>query len=278
MQAPATVNATAHIYQGLLWYSFPALDVYADRLVHGFSSRIGGVSEGGLASLNLGLGRGDDPNQVKENYRRFGIAAGFDPDQAVFSWQGHGVALREATKEDAGKGLLYARDYYDIDGLFTREEKLPLITHYADCTPLYFYAPDLHIAATSHAGWRGTAQKMAAVTVHKLASMGCDPTKLIAVIGPSAGPERYEVDNDCAASFMGIGDEEGPVLRPVPDIEGKYLLDIWRANRIALLEAGMQASNISIAGICTITFSDFFYSHRVQGNDRGALAGFIMLK
>jgi polyphenol oxidase len=159
MPAPATTTAIPHFHQGVLWYSFPALDAYADRLSHGFSSRIGGVSEGYYASLNLGIGRGDEPERVQENYRLFGEVAGFDPAKTVFSWQTHGVVIREALLCDAGKGLMRERDYQGIDGLLTRERDLPLITHYADCTPLFFYAPDRHIAAVSHAGWQGTALK-----------------------------------------------------------------------------------------------------------------------
>jgi len=278
VEAPYTANAIPHIDQGVLWYSFPALDAYKDCLCHGFSSRIGGVSEDGFASLNLGTGRGDAPERVLENYRRFGKAAGFDPSQTVFSWQTHGVIIREATRADAGKGLLRQRDYQGVDSLFTREARLPLITHYADCTPLFFYAPDRHIAMLSHAGWRGTAQKMAAVSVEKMTSLGCDVRQLVAVIGPSAGPERYEVDAACADEFADIADEKGPVARRIEGKADKYLLDLWRANRAAMCWAGMDQRKISIAGLCTITYHDVFYSHRVQGNARGSLAAFMMLK
>ena len=159
MQVPQTANAIPHFNQELLWYSFPALDAYADRLAHGFSTRIGGVSEGGLSSLNLGIERGDKPENVRENYHRFGKACGFDPADSVFTWQTHGIKIRQAGKEDRGKGLITPRDYQDIDGLITNETHLPLIAHYADCTPLFFYAPDKHIAAIAHAGWRGYSQE-----------------------------------------------------------------------------------------------------------------------
>jgi polyphenol oxidase len=119
---------------------------------------------------------------------------------------------------------------------------------------------------------------MAAVTVDKLAALSCDPASLVAVIGPSAGPERYEVDAERAAAFSDITDELGPVTREVENKQGKFLLDLWRANRSAMLSAGMKSKNISIAGLCTITYHEYFYSHRVQGNERGSLAGFIMLK
>lgn len=278
MQVPESKNAIAHIDQGVLWYSFPALDSFSDRLIHGFSTKIGGVSAGGLSTLNLGIGSGDTRGNVQENYRRFGVACGFDPNEAVFSWQTHDIQLREAKREDAGKGLLYPRDYQGIDGLITKEIKLPLITHYADCTPLFFYAPDKNITAISHAGWRGTAKRMAAVTINELFAQGCNPKEIIAVIGPSAGPEAYEVDGACAAAFMGWRDEDGEITRQIPEKKDKYLLDLWRANRLAMIESGMMAKNISIAGLCTIAHHEIFYSYRILGNERGALAGFVMLK
>jgi polyphenol oxidase len=276
---PATSQATPHFSKSLLWYSFPLLDAYADELAHGFSSRLGGVSEGDLSALNLGIGRGDDPDKVKENYRRFGEASGFDPEAGVFSWQTHGVELRQATWADKGKGLMRQRDYHGVDGMWTTARQLPLFAHYADCVPLFFYAPDRQIASISHAGWRGTAARMAGVTVRRLASLGCDAGQLVAVVGPSAGPERYQVGEEVALAFAAFADEQGGVLRPDPaSHEGKYLLDLWRANRLAMLEAGMDAAHIAIAGLCTISRPDIFYSHRVQGDSRGALAGFVMLK
>ncbi len=278
MNIPCTENATPHMRGDLLWYSFPLLDAYSDRIIHGFSTRLGGVSEGCFASLNLGLGRGDDPEKVEENYRLLGEAVGFEAERTVISSQTHGVALREVRRADEGKGLFKERDYHDIDGLFTREAGPVLVTTYADCTPLLFYAPDRHLAATSHAGWRGTAQKMAAVTVQRLADEGCDPQQLRVVIGPSAGPLRYEVGSECAEAFAAIRDEAGAVAEPLADKEGKFLLNMWRANRAVLLEVGVQPQHIATAGLCTISHPEIFYSHRICGNQRGSLAAFIALR
>ena len=276
---PRTKNAIPHLKNGVCWYTFPALDAYAERLSHGFSTRIGGVSRGGgFDTLDLGLGRGDSPENVLENYTRWGNAAGFSVADTVFSRQDHHTCLRHAVAADKGKGLLRPRDYESVDGLWTEEKGVTLITHYADCTPLFFYAPDKNIIASTHAGWRGTAARIGELTVKKLAALGCDIRRTVAVIGPSAGPEKYQVAEDCALCFDGLGDEKGKVYRPQPGVEGKFLLDIWRANRCILLEAGMAAENIHIAGLCTISHPEIFYSHRVQGNARGSLAAFMTLK
>lgn len=275
---PATPTAVPHEKNGVVYYTFPLLEQFSDRLTHAFSTRLGGVSEGGLASLNLGLSRGDDPEKLRENLRRFGDAVGFDWRRLVVSQQTHTTNLREAKAADAGCGAVRERPWHDIDGLWTKEKGLPLLTHYADCVPLLFYAADKNICAASHAGWRGTAAGMGRVTLERLQSEGCAAENVYCVIGPSAGPCCYEVDGATASRFAALRDEEGPVAEPREDIPGKYLLDLWRANRCVLLDSGLPPQNIAIAGLCTICHPEVFYSHRVQGNDRGSLAALMMLK
>ena len=275
---PATPTAVPHEKNGVVYYTFPLLEQFSDRLTHAFSTRLGGVSEGGLASLNLGLSRGDDPEKLLENLRRFGDAVGFDWRRLVVSQQTHTTNLREAKAADAGCGAVRERPWHDIDGLWTKEKGLPLLTHYADCVPLLFYAADKNICAASHAGWRGTAAGMGRVTLERLQSEGCKRENVYCVIGPSAGPCCYEVDGATASRFAALRDEEGPVAEPREDIPGKYLLDLWRANRCVLLDSVLPPQNIAIAGLCTICHPEVFYSHRVQGNDRGSLAALMMLK
>lgn len=277
-ELPATPAAVPHEKDGVVYYTFPLLDAFSHRLTHAFSTRLGGVSEGGLATLNLGLSRGDAPERLRENLRRFGAAVGFEWEKLVVSQQTHTTNLREATAADAGCGAVRERPWRGIDGLWTRERGLPLLTHYADCTPLLFYAADKNICAASHAGWRGTCAGMGPATVERLRAEGCDPRHIYCVVGPSAGPCCYEVDELTAARFDGLGDEAGPVARPRPEKQGKFLLDLWRANRCLLLRAGLPPENIAVAGLCTICHPDIFYSHRVQGEDRGALAAVMMLK
>ena len=275
---PATPTAIPHEKNGVVYYTFPLLEQFADRLTHAFSTRIGGVSEGGLASLNLGLSRGDEPERLTENLRRFGEAVGFDWQRLVVSQQTHTTNLRQAFASDAGCGAVRERPWHDIDGLWTKERELPPLTHYADCVPLLFYAADQNICAASHAGWRGTAAGMGRVTVERLQREGCAAENIYCVIGPSAGPCCYEVDAATASRFDHLRDEEGPVAVPREGVPGKYLLDLWRANRCVLRDAGLPPQNVAIAGLCTICHPEVFYSHRVQGNDRGSLAAVMMLK
>ena len=100
---------------------------------HGFSTRIGGVSPAPWDSLNLGVGRGDDMDRVRENYRRFCAALGVDEHRAVLSKQVHEDNVRHVTAEDCGKGLFRDRDYTSVDAMVTDTPGIPLVVFSADC-------------------------------------------------------------------------------------------------------------------------------------------------
>lgn len=268
----------ACLKDGLLFYTFPHLAAH-QGLVHAFSSRLGGVSSGPLHSLSLAYANPyDQKEQVRENLRRFGQAVGFDPTRLVVSKQTHSTNIFRAYPADAGRGISRPRGYDEIDGLITDTPNLPLMTHHADCTPLFFYAPRRRLCGVAHAGWRGTAANMAGAMVAALQAAGADPAEILAGIGPAAGPCHYQVGAEVIAQFAGLADEQGLLYRPDPQTPGKYLLDLWRANRLRLIQAGVPQAQIVIGGLCTICHPDIFYSHRVQGQVRGSLAAVIMLK
>lgn len=275
-QAPSSSQIRPHLSEdGLLWYDFPIFDPFRGRFRAVFSSRSGGCSQGGCASLNLGLHRGDAPEHLAENYRRFCRATGLPLEKLVLSAQTHTTNLLQVDSSFAGMGLARPLSYQDIDGLLTQEPGLPLVTFYADCTPLLFYAADRHIAAAAHAGWRGTVADMAGTVVRRLQSLGAAPEHIYAAIGPSAGPCCYQVDEKTAAHFRAIAPE---CIKADPREQGKFLADLWLANRLLLQRAGLPEQNIATAGLCTICHPETFFSHRVQGDARGALAAMVMLE
>ena len=278
MKHPETAAIRAQIRDGVLYYTFPIFDSFSSNFCAAFSSRLGGVSTDGLSSLNLGIGRGDTSENTKENFARFGRAAGFDAERAVLSQQTHSCNIRFVTQDDMGKGMVRPRDYIHVDGLITTEKNLPLLTNYADCTPLLFYAADQNIAGSAHAGWRGTVAGMAHHMVTKLKELSCQPQHIYAAIGPAAGPCCYEIDADTAKNFFEYDRRLPGILKEKADKPGKYLADLWLTNKLLLLEAGLPEENIAIAGLCTICHANIFYSHRVQGENRGAMAAVAMLK
>ena len=108
-------------------------------IIHGFSTRLGGVSTGIYEKMNLSFQRGDDAGNVMENHIRFANAVGYDYTRLVFSDQVHETRIRKVTEEDAGKGITRESDICETDGLMTNVKNLPLMTFYADCVPILFY-------------------------------------------------------------------------------------------------------------------------------------------
>ncbi|MGN0505518.1 MAG: peptidoglycan editing factor PgeF [Lachnospiraceae bacterium] len=249
-------------------------------LRHGFSTRLGGVSEGAFTSLNLGFRRGDLDENVRENYRRICCSMEIPMESLVFTDQIHETTIRRVTSDDCGKGIFRERDYSGVDGLLTDEPFVTLVVFGADCVPVFFADVKKHVIGVAHAGWRGTVAGISAAMVKRLAEeFGSDANDLSVVIGPSICKDCYEVSEDVAERFM----ESYPSLVPKAvfkskNIEGKYQLDLWEMNRQILIEAGVPKEQIEVSGVCTCCHKELLYSHRVMGNERGSLAGFLMLE
>lgn len=246
---------------------------------HGFSTRLGGVSKGHLASMNLSFSREDGRETVNTNFQRICSFLGTSNENLVFSDQVHDTKIRMVTKEDQGKGIVKKRDYSGVDGLITNIPGLVLVTFYADCVPLYFVDIKKKAIGLSHSGWRGTVHKMGLKTVEAMKRQyGSNPKDIITVIGPSICEECYEVREDVMLEFKQSFAKEklGDILKEKAD--GKYQLDLWVANKIILLEAGIPDENITVSGICTCCNSSLLYSHRASNGKRGNLAAFLSIR
>lgn len=245
---------------------------------HGFSTRIGGVSRDHLSSMNLSFSRGDTPLNVHENFIRMGKAIGFTPEQLVFSDQQHQTVIRKVTKEDAGKGIAKKRDYDCVDGLVTNESGLCLTTFYADCVPLFFYDKVKKVAGLAHSGWRGTVGRIGAGMVRVMQEdYQCEPKDILVAIGPSICQSCYEVSQDVYDEFSRDFSKQDRDLIFVRKENGKYLLDLWKANELILLNAGIDKDNLAVTDICTCCNPKLLFSHRASKGMRGNLAAFIML-
>lgn len=275
MLCPKTETLTAHRDGDLLYYGFPQLDALP-FIRHGFSTRLGGVSEEVYTAMNLSFGRGDDPERVSENFRRQCEAMGVTADRVVLSKQTHTVRIQNVTGADAGNGVTGPQRYEDIDGLLTDEPNVVLCTQHADCVPLFLVDPVRRVIGLSHSGWRGTANRMAAVTVERMnRDYGCRPDDLLAGIGPSIGPCCFEVGEDVAAVFEQMPETDETCFGHRGE---KATVNLWEINRRLLCEAGVAASNITVTDLCTACHPDVFWSHRVQGKNRGSLAAFLAMK
>ena len=245
----------------------------------GFSTRLGGVSEGCFSSLNLSFDRGDDRAAVAENFRRMGEALGVHCEDMVLSQQTHTTNIRIGTDEDRGKGITRERDYTDIDGLITNVPGICLVTTYADCVPLYFLDPVKKVIALSHSGWRGTVGKIGKKTVEIMQEkFSSDPADILAAVGPSVCMDCYEVSEDVIDKFKDSFDKRfwGELFYEKAD--GKYQLDLWKANELIFLESGIIPEHIAVTNVCTYCNSRILYSHRAMGDKRGNLCAFLALK
>lgn len=262
----------------VLYLTYPLLE-NTGIVKHGFSTRVGGVSEGVCSTMNLSFSRGDDENAVRENFRRMANALGVEEDCFVFSQQTHTTNVRKVTLDDKGKGLTRQLDYQDVDGLITNVPGLCLSTFYADCVPLYFVDPVKKAIGLSHSGWRGTVGKIGAVTVQKMREeYGSKPEDIIAAIGPSICQDCYEVSEDVIVEFQNNFDEKYWKELYYRKENGKYQLNLWKANEIVLAEAGILKEHIAVTNLCTCCNSEVLFSHRASNGKRGNLAAFMALK
>lgn len=276
--AKAVDGVTVKEAAGVTFLSFPSLE--ASGLVsHAFSTRLGGVSEGKYATMNFTFTRGDNPDHVRENYRRMAAALGVDADRMVLSWQTHTTNVRTVTEADAGKGIRKERDYEDVDGLITDVPGITLVTFYADCVPLYLLDPVNRAIGLSHSGWRGTVNRMGQATIDAMTrEYGTKAQDLIACIGPSICQDCFEVGGEVVEEFRKAFDSRCRAELSYRKGSGKHQLNLWRANQIVLEEAGVKRENIHTTDICTHCNPELLFSHRTAGNERGNLAAFMCLR
>lgn len=238
----------------LAWTSFAGHPV--DAVV---TTRHGGVSRGPYATLNLGLHVGDDRDAVVENRRRAARAVGLELDDLVFCNQRHGRAVAVVDASHRGRGALASDGAIDVpdvadatdpddgvDALVTSTPGVGLVVMVADCVPIVLYDPGAHVLACVHAGWRGTVRRVTEAAVTAMAALGSRPGDIRAALGPAIEADRYQVGDEVAeAAREAFGSTAGTIVRP--DGTGRWLFDLWAANRHTLLEAGLSAEHVAVA-------------------------------
>ena len=241
---------------------------------HCFTTRLGGVSKGYLSSLNIGMNRGDAPENVEANFRILTDALGCSLSDLVLTHQIHTDIVRVVRREEAGKSL-DSRDWPDCDALVTNDPGVALVVFTADCTPILFHDPVTGAVGAAHAGWKGTALGIAAKTVETMVrEFGCDPKNIRAAIGPNISACCFETDRDVPDAMVeALGETAGPFIRPNGD---KYYVNLKEINALWLRRAGVE--RIEISDICTSCRSDVFWSHRVTRGERGSQGAIIVCK
>lgn len=241
----------------------------AERSVpHGFSTRIGGVSEGPFATLNVAVGPGDDPAAVAENLRRFAVALGFDPERLFQTSQVHGAHVRVVSAED--QRLAVVKE--EADALVSRDPRLAIGVRVADCVPVLLHEGSENQVAAVHAGWRGVVGGAVQNGVAHLAQRPRSSGKIAAAIGPCIGPCCFEVGEEVADALLGSVPDESIVKRgdlPKPHV------DLRLAVRLQLRALGVPDDAIEDVPGCTKCDAERFYSHRRDGARSGRLLAAI---
>lgn len=251
---------------------------FGDGVVHAVSTRLGGVSEAPYATLNLGGGVKDDPVRVRHNRETFLKAIGHRPESTAGVRQVHGNRVIVARREDGNWDEIPAvAGAAEADGLVTGERGLALAVVAADCVPILLWDPVKKVVGAAHAGWRGTVAGIAGEAVRGMVeAFGTRPSDIRVGVGPGIGPCCYEVDTAVVE----------PLREALPEVAGQalkagrpehWMLDLSEANRLQLLDMGLQAEHVQVMDLCTSCRTDLLFSQRVEGYPCGRFAAVIAL-
>ena len=223
------------------------------------STRHGGVSPEPWNTLNFSVLRGDSRERVTENRIRLAAALGVERTQIVNAKQVHGTGVAKVTWDEAGQVI------DGCDALVTDTVGLPLQLVFADCTPVLLFDPVHRALGVCHAGWRGTVNGASTATLWAMqAAYDTQPKDIIACIGPSIGPESYEVGEDVLSlAYAKLANADQLFTYPNGADQRPYF-NLWRANASQLIESGVPEAQIEISGIDTAQNTADFFSHRAE--------------
>ena len=250
----------------LRYYQF---EIFPPGVAQAVFTRRGGVSPSPWSTLNVGGTVGDDVDRVRENRLR-SFAALRRPLESMFDvWQVHSADVVVA---ESPRPADLAHQKADI--ILTGNPSVTLYMRFADCVPIMLYDPVRRAVGLVHAGWLGTVRGASRVAVEAMQNnFGSDPSDILAAIGPSIGPDHYQVGADVlervAAAF---GDDSRDLVHRR---DGAAYLDLWAANRAQLERAGV--TQIELAGLCTACHTEDWFSHRAEHGRTGRFGALMAL-
>lgn len=246
-------------------------------LTNFISTRLGGVSEPPYNELNFSFNVGDKADSVLENRKRLMQNLGIPLEWLVACKQIHKGNVTVVTKEMRGRGAFSRESAIEAtDALVTNDKDVCLIVMLADCVPVILFDRKKRIVGVAHAGWKGTVRGSTSNTVKTMMkTFGSNPTDILAGIGPSIGPESYEVGPEVIEIVNSTFQGDKALIREGKN--GKGFFDLWTANQHQLLDVGIPRENIEIAGISTYLLDDVFFSERRQ-KPTGRFATGVMIR
>jgi YfiH family protein len=249
-----------HQPESVRYYTFDLFE--GEAITHAVFTRVGGISKNQWMSLNVGLTVGDDPACVAENRRLSFLATNRSLETLSDSWLIHGtdVFVYESPRPPDQPFPPKA------DIILTDNPEVTLFMRYADCAPILLFDPVKRVVGLAHSGWQGTVKKVGQVAVETMRSrFGCDPADILAAIGPTIGPDQYEVGADIIAAVESAFSQDSQKV--LPRINHAVHFDLWEANRMVLEQAGV--GKIELAAICTAENSQDWFSHRASKGKTG---------
>ena len=258
----------ANEFGNLKYFTFESFP--NEKIKHGIFTRLGGISPDTFSSLNVGESAGDSRENVVENRRRIFQVFDRSVDSIFDVWQIHSdkVKFTNIPRKSGTK-------HEQADAILTDSKDVSLFMQFADCVPILIYDPKNSVIGIIHAGWQGTVTRIVQNAVkYLIESFSIDPGELLAGIGPSIGPDHYEVGNN-------VSNEVDDKLRDIRSKvlmtkNGKIYFDLWKSNELLLRQSGVK--NIEVAGICTACNLDEWYSYRIEGQKSGRFGVFMSLK
>jgi YfiH family protein len=234
------------------YYTFESFEDTA--ITHAIFTRRGGVSPEPWASLNLGGTVGDDPARVAQNRQRVFQIVGRNEGTLYDVWQVHSAVV-----VCAGTPRRPHEPHRRADAILTNSLNLTMIMRFADCVPILLYDPIQHIIGIVHSGWLGTIKRVVRAAVETMHDVyHSQPYNILAAIGPSIGPDHYNIGPDVELKVRDKFKTQADNL--LPTMNGCVHFDLWNANRLLLEDCGVY--HIELAGVCTACNLDDWYSHR----------------
>lgn len=260
--------------ENLAYYTYTLFEPFSSQLICTTSTRLGGVSEGPLHSLNLSTRVGDEEHRVTTNRMRLCRLMHIEPEKVAQAQLVHGNHIETIT-EQSPKGFAYK--YPATDGLVTNVAQVPLFIPVADCAAVAFFDPQQHVIGMLHAGWKGIVRRIIPAMIETMQTVyGSHPTDILVGVSPCLGPCCYQVREDFIHSLTEAFSAKAKDFL-LPQADDTIHFDMWTALRWQLEESGIRSEHIDGPIICTACQVDEFYSYRKERGNTGRFASTIVL-
>lgn len=252
-------------------------------LSHVFTTRLGGISEGPFAELNLKypVNEQDEPNghaRVRQNRQRVCEYLGLPLENLVACQQVHGRRVQVVGDAERGTGAFAQEDGIpETDGLLTAKADIPLLVMVADCLPVLMADPVRKVCAAVHSGWRGTQAQICREALQRLKQdFGCQAEDIRLAVGPGIGFDSFEVGPEVLEAFGAeLNRDDLSLVQRKESDEEKYLLNLAEIVGRQALAEGLNPRHIEILYHDTFADDQLFYSYRREQGVTGRQGGLI---